>query len=172
MSLQVHGLLGDRADRWEVKDHGSGDQKDAGDDVMPDARPRRRRRRRTEPELLEFVSSGSRFSWGRDDVPKVCSEKKVVADRRFACFPPPPTRAGWGSIVVQRGSTAWPMHAARTWNSKHTGHPPDTVAGRAGSAVKAISRRRLGRGITPEHIDGDRVGAGRPAGSIMVAGQN
>ena len=37
MSLQLHRLLGDRADRLEVKDHGYGDREDAGDDDMPDA---------------------------------------------------------------------------------------------------------------------------------------
>ena len=40
--MLLHGLLGDRADLWEVKDHGSGVQKDAGDEAMADGQRGRR----------------------------------------------------------------------------------------------------------------------------------
>ena len=62
--MLLHGLLGDRADRWEVKDHGSGVQKDAGDEAMADGQRGQRQAGRGRVAFHGKVSVSSKGSIG------------------------------------------------------------------------------------------------------------
>ena len=76
--MLLHGLLGDRADRWEVKDHGSGVQKDAGDDAMADGQRRRRQAGRGRALSDGQICFGQGFDLGRKRVNPTWFEKSLI----------------------------------------------------------------------------------------------